>query len=92
MLIKAISTGRHAVRKAGLKLIITEERATAKLRYLPRLKINHDKRQKHRFLLCMPRSGDRKKHVAVSRGRRVGELAQPLKEQFVKLLPKFSLW
>lgn len=36
----------HEVRKVGLKLILTEERAAAKLRYLPHLQINHDKRQK----------------------------------------------
>lgn len=40
----------------------------------------------------MPRSGDRKEHVAVSRRWRVGELAQPLKEKFVKLLSTFNLW
>lgn len=36
----------NEVRKVGLKLILTEERAAAKLRYLPHLQTNHDKRQK----------------------------------------------
>lgn len=80
----------HEVRKVRPKLILSEERAAAKLRYLPHLEKNHDKRQKQIPLLDAQKW--RQKGACGSKWRVESRwVAQPLKER-VKVLPKFNLW